>query len=108
MSNKYDLIQFLNVHNISEAVYLEDSYLQLDFKHWRASNLVNAGDRVVIEAQGRRVSGLVTYRDFDQWNNVWDIELTDANIAGGYSHWKQQFDGGKLVEINGEEVDLQW
>lgn len=35
----------------------------------------------------------ILYQDF--WEN-WDIEFIDTN--GNYRHWKQGFDGGRLIQ----------
>ncbi len=63
---------------------------------------IRKGSRITIEARGRRITGTVTYVDYDR-RVGYDIELIDANIAGGYSHWKQQFEGGRIVEVDGHE-----
>jgi hypothetical protein len=62
------------------------------------------GDVVVIKAQGITVKGEVLSADYWGDKDGWYIELTKANVPGGYSYWKQRFDGGKLVEVNGKEV----
>jgi hypothetical protein len=35
----------------------------------------------------------------------WYIELKNANVTGGYSYWKQGYDGGRILSINGKKVD---
>lgn len=64
---------------------------------------IKKGDRVKIGAKGIAVTGdvaAVTYYDMDGY----DIELVNADIAGGYSHWKQGLDGGQVISVNGKEV----
>ena len=59
---------------------------------------VEVGDKVKIKAQGILVTGKVVR--VDHWEGYgWDIELTEANVPGGYSHWKQGTDGGEIVEV---------
>lgn len=60
---------------------------------------VKKGDRVTINAQGIRVTGTVV--NVYHWGaDGWDIETTDANVPGGYSRWKQNQDGGEIVQVN--------
>jgi hypothetical protein len=64
---------------------------------------VNKGDVVTIDAQGLLVTGTVYSADW--WESGgWYIELTNANVPGGYSYWKQRYDGGDLVIVNGVKV----
>lgn len=64
---------------------------------------IQKGDIVEISALGINVRGKVVFVDH-YGDDGWDIELTDANVKGGYSHWKQQLDGGNLVSVNGKPV----
>lgn len=65
------------------------------------------GDRIAIQSQGRLVIGFVeSAYDYGQ-DGGWYIELVRANVPGGYSYWKQDHDGGNIVQVNGvnwEEV----
>ncbi len=65
---------------------------------------VNVGDSITIEAKGIRVTGKVYSVDFWGGNDGWYIELVNANVPGGYSYWKQGFDGGSIVELNGKSL----
>jgi len=60
----------------------------------KKGTVVNEGDTVTIEAQGTQVTGKVVYADWS-WlaDGGWDIEMLECDIRGGYSHWKQYFDG---------------
>lgn len=70
---------------------------------------INKGDRVVIEAQGTIVSGRVISVNYypqimDEDDYGWQIELSNASVFGGYSHWKQWQDGGFISEINDVKI----
>jgi hypothetical protein len=60
---------------------------------------VNKGDKIKIRAQGINVSGTVVSVDY-YGEDGWQIELTDANVPGGYSSWKQREDGGDIIEVS--------
>lgn len=32
----------------------------------------------------------------DKWDGKWDVEFIDSN--GNYRHWKQELDGGEVIE----------
>ena len=65
---------------------------------------VKKGDSIVIKAQGLTVRGKVATVDNYGGDDGWQIEITEANVPGGYSSWKQRFDGGHIAEVNGEAV----
>lgn len=54
---------------------------------------IKIGD--VIECGGVKVEvGEILHQDY--WNGYgWDVEFKDKN--GNYRHWKQEYDGGKLI-----------
>lgn len=65
---------------------------------------INKGDQVTIKAQGITVTGTVC--ETPHWfgeEDGWYIEMTKANVPGGYSYYKQRYDGGDVVKINGKE-----
>lgn len=62
-----------------------------------ANALVQVGDYVEIEVQGRRVEGEVKYRDYDEYEDDWILDLDKCN-------WKSAFDGGRIVRVNGRPV----
>jgi hypothetical protein len=65
------------------------------------------GDRIAIQVQGRLIIGSVESAEDYGNDGGWYIEMTRANVPGGYSYWKQGSDGGKIVQVNGvnwEEV----
>lgn len=66
---------------------------------------ISKGDVVTIAAQGIKVTGEVLSADYWGEKDGWYIELTKANVPGGYSYWKQRYDGGKIVSINGKKVE---
>jgi len=66
--------------------------------------VVNKGDTVVIAAQGIRVRGEVMSAEYNGPRSGWYIELINANVPGGYSYWKQRYDGGKLVSVNDKVI----
>lgn len=65
---------------------------------------IEKGTEVVIKAMGMTVKGTVLTAD--NWETAeapnWYIELTDTK--GQYRYWKQKYDGGQLVEVNGVKV----
>lgn len=61
-------------------------------------------DTVVVAAQGIKVTGQVLTAHWWGEKDGWYIEMSPANVPGGYSYWKQGSDGGKLVSINGKEI----
>jgi len=65
---------------------------------------IEVGDSIVVVAQGYRVKGTVI--SVSRWGDDmgWYIEMDNANVPGGYSYWKQYYDGGYIVEHNGKEV----
>lgn len=74
---------------------------------------VKVGDQITIQALARTVTGkVVTVEhwdfDFDHHGNIagggWYIQLTEANVQGGFSYWKQGWDGGRITHINGKEI----
>lgn len=64
---------------------------------------IKVGDRITIAAMDIKVTGDVVSCSYYRGDG-WDIELDNANVPGGWSHWKQWQDGGRIVEINGKEV----
>ena len=67
--------------------------------------VVVEGDRVTIGSQGMRVTGTAIYADWSRLSDGgWDIEMMECDICGGYSHWKQYYDKGRIVSVNGVEV----
>lgn len=65
---------------------------------------VNKGDTITIKSQGIKVTGEVLSANDWGGTDGWYIELTKANVPGGYSYWKQGQDGGKIIRINGEDI----
>ena len=74
---------------------------------------VKVGDRITIQGPAATVTGkVVTVEhwnfDFDRHGNIvgggWYIQLTEANVQGGFSYWKQGMDGGRITHINGKEI----
>lgn len=65
---------------------------------------LDRGTKVTIKAHGITVKGEVLTAD--NWGSDtapnWYIELRDTNNQ--YRYWKQDSDGGQLVEIDGEPV----
>jgi hypothetical protein len=70
-----------------------------------ARQKIEKGSIVVIKAQGITVTGKVLTADNWGDRDGWYIEMTEANVPGGYSYWKQGQDGGKLVSVNGVPVE---
>ena len=66
---------------------------------------IRKGDLVTIRVKGRETTGRVTYAYFDEGleegEGYWLIEL---DVTGG-CYWKQRFDGGEVIAINGKEVE---
>ena len=58
---------------------------------------IEKGDKVTIQVQGIEVTGEV-YSANHYGKDGWYIELTNANVSGGYSYWKQGQDGGDIIE----------
>lgn len=65
---------------------------------------VNEGDIVTIKAMGFTKTGKVVYSDY--YDGVWDIEMVSTSEVPNteYAHWRQYFDKGDLVKVNGKEV----
>jgi hypothetical protein len=64
---------------------------------------ISVNDNIVVAAQGLRIRGdVVSVNYYDEAG--WYIEITNANVPGGYSYWKQRDDGGHVIEINGISV----
>lgn len=57
---------------------------------------IKKGDTVTVNAQGIRVTGTVHSAD-NYGDTGWYIELTGADVPGGYSYWKQRDDGGFIT-----------
>ena len=55
------------------------------------------GDKITIKAKGITVTGRVISVEWNGVEDGWYIELTEANVPGGYSYWKQGIDGGDIV-----------
>ena len=51
------------------------------------------GDKVIWKSHEWTISKILFQDYWDRFG--WDIEFIDAN--GGYHHWKQHEDGGKLI-----------
>lgn len=64
---------------------------------------IEKGDKITIAAMGLKVKGTVTSVNYYDYTGYY-IELTDANVPGGYSYWKQRDDGGMVIEINGRAM----
>jgi hypothetical protein len=65
---------------------------------------INKGDILTIAAKGILVTGQVYSANYYGESDGWYIELTNANVPGRYSYWKQGFDGGKIIAINGKQI----
>jgi len=59
---------------------------------------INKGDDVTIKAQGITVKGDVLSAEYYE-DGGWYIELINANVPGGYSYYKQKYDGGNVVNV---------
>lgn len=64
--------------------------------HWT----VHKGDHITIQAQGTTISGTVLSATFWGGTDGWYIELTPD--YGGYSYWKQGFDGGDIQAVQAQ------
>ena len=65
---------------------------------------IRKGDKVTIQVKGKEVTGKVIYAWFDEGieegEGYWMIEL---DVPGG-CYWKERYDGGKVISVNGKEV----
>jgi hypothetical protein len=61
---------------------------------------IQKDDVVTIHALSRTVKGRVISAEYYGEQDGWYIELTDANVPGGYSYWKQGMDGGYIVTVD--------
>jgi hypothetical protein len=67
---------------------------------------VTVGDEIEVENRiGYTVRGVVATVDFYDGGG-WQIEIDKANVQGGYSSWKQRYDGGRITKLNGKVLDL--
>lgn len=66
---------------------------------------ISTGDQVTIQAKGITVTGKVLSATDYEEDGGWYIELTEANVPGGYSYWKQGMDGGQILTVNGKKVE---
>jgi len=64
---------------------------------------INKNDTVTIKAQGITVTGEVLSAEHNG-KNGWYIELINANVPGGYSYYKQIYDGGDVVGVSKKMV----
>jgi hypothetical protein len=65
---------------------------------------IKKGDLVTIRVKGRETTGEVIYAWYDEGiegEGYWLIEL---DVTGG-CYWKQRYDGGEVIAINGKEVE---
>jgi len=60
---------------------------------------IGKGDTVTIKAMGRTVTGKAISANFFGEQDGWYIELTEANVPGGYSYYKQSYDGGNVIAV---------
>ena len=44
----------------------------------------------------------IAFQEPWEWRESWYLEFTDTN--GNYRSWKQEFDGGKAYDKNGNEI----
>jgi hypothetical protein len=44
----------------------------------------------------------ITFQEPWEWREAWYLEFTDTN--GVYRSWKQNYDGGKAFDKNGNEI----
>lgn len=72
---------------------------------------IKKGDSVTIKVQGIKVTGEVLSADHWGEKDGWYIEMTNANVSGGYSYWKQGQDGGEIInhleKADGKRLDLE-
>jgi hypothetical protein len=66
---------------------------------------VKAGDEIAIKAQGMVVTGTVYDANYYERDGGWYIEVSPANV--GYSYWKQSYDGGRIIRLNGKEISAE-
>jgi len=59
---------------------------------------INKGDTVTIKAQGITVTGTVLSAEHYE-DSGWYIEMNNTNVPGGYSYYKQRYDGGEVVSV---------
>lgn len=60
---------------------------------------IQKGDTIKIKSQGTTAEGTVLSADYYGERDGWYIEL-----EAPYRYWKQGFDGGYVVEVNGQQV----
>ncbi len=60
---------------------------------------INPGDEIIVTAQGTTVKGIVVSANWFGPSDGWYIEMAPANVPGGYSYWKQGWDGGDVVSV---------
>lgn len=70
---------------------------------YQAPHEIKKGDLIKIKAQGITVIGEVYSAEYYDPEGYY-IEVTRANVPGGFSYWKQRYDGGKIVSINGKNI----
>ena len=65
---------------------------------------IRKGDLETIRDKGRETTGTVPEANFDEGieegEGYWLIEL----VVSGGCYWKQRFDGGEIIALNGKEV----
>jgi hypothetical protein len=61
---------------------------------------INPGDHITVATHGITVQGTVISAHWFGAEDGWYIEMTAANVPGGYSYWKQRWDGGDVVAIH--------
>jgi len=60
---------------------------------------IHPGDQIIVAAHGTTVQGTVISAHWFGSSDGWYIEMTRATVPGGYSYWKQRWDGGDIVAI---------
>lgn len=60
---------------------------------------ITPGDQITIAVQGTTVQGRVISAHWFGPSDGWYIEMTTTTVPGGYSYWKQRWDGGDIVAI---------
>jgi hypothetical protein len=68
----------------------------------RALRRLENGTEVVIKAIGGEVKATVLQADNWGGEDGWYIEMVDS--TGQYRYWKQGYDGGSIISVNGKEV----